>query len=33
MNEISFFLALILSRIYGRNHFWHQNIMCPGFRD
>jgi hypothetical protein len=24
------FQALILSHIYGRSHFWHQNVMCPG---
>jgi hypothetical protein len=27
------YFSCILSRVYGRNHFWHQNVTCPGFRD
>jgi hypothetical protein len=23
----------ILSRVYGRNHFWHQNVTCPAFHN
>jgi hypothetical protein len=26
-------IRFILSFMYGRNHFWQQNVTCTAFRD